>query len=191
MLNFVKNHLLQYTFRPFFAYIYCKRIFMDGTNEKCRELYKLMERHGKFVEFLCRWESYGREQWCADLMQECFLELMRRLPERDARWGEAHEKAWVYWRCRAVFVAYRRKQKRMGVVPISSELEEALTASSEVTRLTVDDLAACLDGPERQCFLLMAEGLSDEEIERRLGLKHRTLIQMRHNIKKKLHQYYC
>ena len=77
---------------------------MDGTNEKCRELNKLMERHGKFVEFLCRWESYGRGQWCADLMQECFLELMRRLPERDARWGEAHEKAWVYWRCRAVFV---------------------------------------------------------------------------------------
>ena len=62
-------------------------------------------------------------------------------------------------------------------------------APREVTRLTIDELAANLNGTERRCFLLMAEGADDKELERELGLKHRSVVQMRHNIKKKLQKY--
>ena len=36
---------------------------------------------------------------------------------------------------------------------------------------------------------MMVDGATDKDIEQALGLKHRSLIQMRHNIKKKLQQY--
>lgn len=153
-----------------------------------KEFEQLMVRHGKIVEFLCRRASYGREVICQELVQECYVALLRHLMERRVEGMEKGERAWVSMQCRSAIDSYRRKRKRADIVSVHDGMEELLTATHEVTGLTVDELAASLEGAERRCFLLMAEGLSDEELERELGLKHRSVIQMRHNIRKKLEQ---
>ena len=68
-------------------------------------------------------------------------------------------------------------------------LPDTREAPSVVTQNIIDDLASCLKGTERLCFLRMANGLSDEEIEREFGISHHHLLQLRHTIKKKLEQY--
>lgn len=162
---------------------------MHEREQEYREFDLLVGRHGKFISFLCQRWSYGQKTCCHDLMQECYISLLEHLPERKADSPRQSELAWVYWRCRHAISHYRQRQRTPATIALTGELADSLAAGSEVTQMTVDELAACLSGKERRCFLLMADGFGDEEIEHMLELKHRSMIQMRHNIKEKIRKH--
>lgn len=160
----------------------------DGK-ETYKELRQFEEKYRKLIAFLCQRASYGREICCREMIQECYLNLLQHMSELEPGMSPQREAAWVYRRCRNTISVFRRKIKDDSFAPITDELVDTVPAMSEVTQLTVDELASCLQGPEKQLFLLMVDGADDEELERVLGVKHRTVVQMRHNIKKKLQKY--
>ena len=162
---------------------------MRSEEQLCREFEQLVGRHRKLIKFLCLRASYGQELYFQDLMQECYLTLLKKMPELKAGTSELRERSWVFWCCRDAIARYRYQLKRFPGFLNEKLMADIGEVPGEVTQLTIDDLAACLDGIERRCFLLMAAGASDQEIERELGLKHSSLFQMRYTIKKKLQQY--
>lgn len=162
---------------------------MHDEKQLRKDFDRLVGRHKRLIKFLCQRASYGQEAYCSDLMQECYLTLLNRMVDKEMGWSEQRERVWVYWQCRSAIDCYRRKQSFIAWLPLSNEMADTQPAPREVTRLTIDELAANLNGTERRCFLLMAEGADDKELERELGLKHRSVVQMRHNIKKKLQKY--
>lgn len=161
----------------------------NDEEQICREFDQLIGRHRKLIEFLCVKASYGQDIYYLDLMQECYVALLEHLSERESGMSELRERSWVFWQCRAAIARYCRGVKRFPKLLRDDMLADAGVATHEVTQLTIDDLAACLDGTERRFFLLLAAGASNEELEQKLGLKHQSVIQMHHNVKKKLQQY--
>ena len=162
---------------------------MSNNEHLKKEFKQLIGRHRKLIEFLCQKASYGNEIYYFDLLQECYIKLLNGLPGKKAGISQPHERAWVFWQCRDAIARYRYQEKRFLQLLHDSMPPDTHVASDEVSQLTVDDLASCLGDTERRCFLLMADGRPDEEIEEELGLKHKSFIQMRHEIKKKLQQY--
>lgn len=162
---------------------------MHNEEQLCREFEKLVGRHRKLIRFLCQGASYGQEIYYKDLMQECYVMLLKKMSELEPGTSELKERAWVFWRCRDAITRYRYQLKRVPGFYIEEMLADTREAPDEVTQLTIDDLAACLAGTERRCFLLMAAGTPEQEIERELGLKHSSFLRMRHLIKKKIQKY--
>ena len=162
---------------------------MSYEEQLKKEFDRLVGQHINIIEKMCLRASYGQVVYYRDLMQECFVALLMHLPEKKAGMPLWEEKGWVYWKCRAAIKDYLSLFQRVAHEPITDILSDTLADAPAVTRLTVDDLAACLDGVERRFFMLMADGADDKELESRLGLTHRTVVQMRHNIKKKIEQY--
>lgn len=158
---------------------------MSDKKHIIKEYYLLIERHRKLIEFMCQHASYGQDIYYYDMLQECYEEILTHMLEQR----KVSEGLWVYMQCRHAITRYRRSVKHIPQMLYNLAKVENEEADLEVSQLTVDDFAACLNGAERRCFLLMASGATDEEIEQKLNIKHRTLIQMRSNIKKKLKKY--
>jgi hypothetical protein len=126
---------------------------------------------------------------CSELRQECYAELLLRLAERGTALEGTREKAWVYGRCRVAIDRYLRRLRLLATLPFPEAMEEMLAAPAETPQQVAADFSATLGEAVRRFFLLLAKGADDETLERTLGLKHRTVIQMKHNIKKKLKEY--
>lgn len=77
---------------------------MQDEEQIKKEFEQLMVRHGKIVEFLCRRASYGREVICQELVQECYVALLRHLMERRVEGMEKGERAWVSMQCRSAIL---------------------------------------------------------------------------------------
>ena len=150
---------------------------------------QLVARHGKLIRFLCLRASYGQDIYYRDLLQECYLMLISRMEERKPGMSELRERAWVYWCCRDAIARFRNNERRSPSRLPAGWLPATRVAPCEVTQNTIDDLASCLNGAERLCFLRMAAGVPDAEIEKEFGITHHHLLQLRHTIKKKLQQY--
>ena len=162
---------------------------MSDEQQIIKEYDQLIGRHKKLIEFMCQRASYGQDIHYSDLIQECYIEILTHMLGKRIKRLEIRESLWVYMQCRHAITRYRRAVKKFPKVIHDMKVVENTEAYHEVSKLTVDDLAACLDGAERRCFLLLASGIPDEEIEQKLNIKHRTLIQMRYNIKRKLKKY--
>ena len=162
---------------------------MHAEEHFISEFKRLTNRHRDFIEQLCQRASYGQPVYCRELIQECYLELMEQMPGRKSDDSSGNERIWVYRRCRYAIKRYWRLAKHFPMLLPVDQLATNSQAPHEVSSLTIDDLAACLDGTEQKCFRLMADGTSDKEIERILQVKHHTLIQIRHEIKIKLKKY--
>jgi len=158
---------------------------MSGRKQIIKEYNQLVGRHKRLIEFMCQRASYGQDIYYYDMLQECYEEILTHMLEQR----KVSEGLWVYMQCRHAITRYRRSVKHIPQMLYNLAMVENEEAYLEVSQLTVDDFAACLNGAERRCFLLMASGATDEEIEQKLNIKHRTLIQMRSNIKKKLKKY--
>lgn len=162
---------------------------MSNEEQIKKEFEQLINRHRKLINFLCLRASYGREAFHQEFMQECYLMLLDQMGTLKSGKSELYERAWVYWKCRDAISRYRYREKRFPQTMPDNLLVDVLEAPREATQLTVEDLASCLDGTERRCFLLMAAGATDDQLEKELGLRHSSVLQMRHTIKKKLKQY--
>jgi len=162
---------------------------MHNEKDIIGEFERLMTRRQQLVESLCFRASYGRFDYSRDLQQECYKELIHQLPQRMENPDGRSEKAWVYWCCRSAIGHYLRRLRFHTMLPLSDRVAEVGEATHEVTALTVDEMASCLSGVERRCFLLLAEGADDNELQRQLAVSHRSIVQMKSNIKKKLYEY--
>ena len=190
MLKFIKRWGGKIYFRGVaFLIIGKKGKTMPDTERIIQEFDQLVSRHGKLILFLCQRASYGRVGMCSELRQECYAELLLRLAERGTALEGTREKAWVYGRCRVAIDRYLRHLRHLSTLPFPEGMEEMLAAPAETPQQVAADFAATLGEAERRFFLLLAKGANDETLERTLGLKHRTVIQMKHNIKKKLKEY--
>ena len=150
---------------------------------------QLIGRHKDFIEYMCKRASYGQVFYCREMVLECYLEVMNHMSEMKDGMSGWHEKLWIHGQCRHAITRCRRNMRHIPLLIPDDMLDMAPGAQPDVSQLTVEDFAACLNGAERRCFLLMVTGISDEELEQTLGLKHRSFIQLRHNIKKKLLEY--
>jgi DNA-directed RNA polymerase specialized sigma24 family protein len=156
----------------------------------CHEFDLLLERHGKMIDFLCLRASCGRQGYYGELQQECYTEILSHLAQRLAsQERQMPEPQWVWWRCRRAISHYQRSVRYRAMLLLHRREAEGGEATHEVTQLTVDELAACLHGDDRRCFLLMVDGASDDELRQLLHLKANSLRQMKSRIKKKLYEY--
>ncbi|MBR1549422.1 MAG: hypothetical protein IJ634_02170 [Bacteroidales bacterium] len=163
---------------------------MPVTEQTYQEYDQFVVRYRKLILFLCQRASYGRTEMSKELMQECFLELLVRWPERKAGLAGLEERLWIYGRCHVAIDRYLRCLKRLVTVPFTEGLAASQEADNAMVRLVAEDFAATLGEAERRFFLLLAQGASDEELARLLGLKYRTVIQMKSNIKKKMKKFF-
>ena len=70
---------------------------MHNEEQLCREFEKLVGRHRKLIRFLCQGASYGQEIYYKDLMQECYVMLLKKMSELEPGTSELKERAWVFW----------------------------------------------------------------------------------------------
>lgn len=162
---------------------------MKEENENInREFDRLLERYGSLITLLCLRASFGNMRRYGELRLECFEELIYRLPERMEAPEAMPERQWVWWRCRNAIAHYLRRERFRAMLPLPAAEAVGGTATHEVTQLTVDELASYLAGTERRCFLLMVEGVGDDELARRLNIKPSTLKQLKYKIKKTLYE---
>lgn len=163
---------------------------MDENEQLCREFDQLIARHRKFIDFLCKRASYGRPFHYQELMEECYVTLLKQLAVRTDGMSELHERAWVYWQCRRAITGYWRQIRRFLCELAGDAIgDESLAVTHEVTGLTLEELGAYLSPAERRLLALLAEGVPDDELASRLRVKEQTVAQMRHNIKKKIKKY--
>lgn len=150
----------------------------------------LIERRRKLIEFLCLRASCGRQGYYRELKLECYKEILGHLGRRlAAPERQVPEAQWVWWQCRSAISHYRRSVRFRSTLLLGDQEPWGGEATHEVTQLTVDELAACLHGTERRCFLLMADGAADDELMRQLHLKPGSLRQMKYTIRKTLYKY--
>lgn len=188
-LKNVKKDTPKYTFGVFFAIYGYSAPFMPDEEQILKTFTLLIERHRKLIETLCLKASYGHPAQFCDMRQECYLEILTHMAEKEIPLSRPRERVWVYWQCRHAITRFLRDLKHFPVPFGNENPEETLKAKPQLSAIDINDFAALLRGTERRCYLMMVDGATDKEIEQALGLKHRSLIQMRHNIKKKLQQY--
>ena len=99
---------------------------MRDEEQLYKEFDQLIGRHRRLIRFLCQRASYGREAHCRDLIQECYVAMLKHLPGREPRQSGRHELRWVYWQCRSAIDSYRRKMQRMIEVQLSDEKKAEL-----------------------------------------------------------------
>ena len=165
---------------------------MTAEEEKrlCHEFDLLVERRGKLIELLCQRASYGRRDYYSEMKQECYMEILAHLERRlAATERQMPEPQWVWGQCRSAISHYKRSLRFRSTLPLGDREPPGAVVTHEVTQLTVDELAACLRGAERRCFLLMADGADDAELMRQLRLKPDSLRQLKYNIRKTLYEY--
>ena len=150
----------------------------------------LIARHRRLIDSLCIRHAYGDENRSAELRQDCYISLWHYLPGLREGASPFHEKAWVVWHCRSVFshLGYRRRSHLF--LPLDENMADTIgEADNTHLRETIEALAVLLTPYERQAFLLIADGYSAEDLAKKLGIKHRSAVLLRHRIIKKLRQY--
>ena len=55
---------------------------MRDEEQLYKEFDQLIGRHRRLIRFLCQRASYGREAHCRDLIQECYVAMLKHLPMR-------------------------------------------------------------------------------------------------------------
>ncbi len=139
---------------------------------------QLLERHKRMIRRLCVLYSDGDEQLCRDLIQEAVAGMWLNFSVRQARMWSGAQGAWVYWQTRHfIFNAMRDwhlRERRAGCGGEKAK-EEGHVAEENL----VDELAADLQGRERQLLELLRQGYRYEEIAAKMGVSLATVKRVR------------
>lgn len=164
----------------------------DNNQQQYDKFDSLISRYKGLIDYLCMRRASGDENRCAELRQDCYLSLWHYLPTLRENCSSFHEAAWVVWHCRSVFshLSYRRRTHTF--LPIDENMADTITESdNSQLRDTIDSLAKHLTPHERRAFYLMTEGYSAEDMAKELGIKHRSVVLLRHRIIEKLKKNTC
>lgn len=141
----------------------------QGHNERFRQL---EERHRNFIRKLCWMYARSDRELFLCLVQEVYVDLYTALPGLSGNATRTREAAWIFWRCRGVFSAYRRSLAR-GSAPLDESLANLLADdnSSSLVSDTIDDLSVCLNERQREILDRYRQGYSEEEIAAEFHIK--------------------
>ncbi|MBR1549423.1 MAG: sigma-70 family RNA polymerase sigma factor [Bacteroidales bacterium] len=156
---------------------------MPTTNARYDDFDRLVHRHGSYIRRLCWWQSSGRSEDCADLIQDCLLDLWHHRHTLRPDASEAQERLWVKFRCRSVF-SHRKETWPYEL----ATLDEARTVAdeSEDKRRLLEDMACGLNEREHQVLTLILDGYSRQEIAELLDLTPKHVSQIRFRIVEKM-----
>lgn len=151
---------------------------------------RLMLRHGKLVRWMCWIYSGGDEVRTADMVQEVLLGLWRCCDTLRPGASEIQERAWVRWHCRSVLQHLRRRREVVTVALPQWELEDLDVGQEReetaAQREMLYSLAEGLTEHEHKVLELLMENYSVAEIAAKLGIKPRSVSQLKLRIIEKM-----
>ena len=146
----------------------------------------LIERYHLLVRKLCWRCSKGDPVRCAELVQECYIALWRRLPDLRADAGERQVRSWVAWRCRSV-LQHRLRRRRRTWQPLDTVTDD-YPADTENLRAKVEELAVGLTEREERYLQLLLDGYTHKEIAVQLEIALDSVYKMRLRVLEKMKQ---
>ena len=157
------------------------------AREAFDRLEALLERHRRLVWAMCWRRAFGNRERCREMLQDVCVRLLESsltLPDAS---DEKAERQWVILRVRSVLDHWRRYSAEIpAVVPLShlhlSPLEEAVDASDQEQCELVDTLQAYLDKDDQRLLTLIRQGLTNEEVAKKLGISLNTYYQRYHRV---------
>lgn len=155
---------------------------------KYEHFYHLIERHKALIEGLCIRRASDDSHRCAELIQECYIQIWRHETQISTDMSPAREALWVYWLCRSAFSRWRFLQRTHTWLPLHNNMSDA--GNDSPLPDSIDALVSVLTPHERGAFKLMAEGYTPQEMARELGITHRSAVQLRYRIVAKLRRHH-
>lgn len=152
---------------------------------------QIIIKHESLIERLCMRRAHGDGFECAELKQGCFIAIWKHLPSLKPDVGIFQETAWVAWQCRSVFSHAASSSRELEFVPLDENLSFADTDGADDACDLLDEMAMCLSPDMGRALGLMASGLSVQEMAHELGLKPRSVVQMRYRIIRILRSRYA
>lgn len=156
---------------------------MPSGNDRYDEFDRLVHRHGAYIRRLCWWQSSGRSEDCADLIQDCLLDLWHFRHTLRPNATEGQERLWVKYRCRSVF-SHRKGPRPYELVPLDAA--RSVADDPEDKRRLLEEMACCLNELEHQVLTLLLDGYSRTEIGEMLDLTPKHVSQIRFRIIEKM-----
>ena len=155
---------------------------------KYEHFYHLIERHKALIEGLCIRRASDDSHRCAELIQECYIQIWRHETQISTDMSPAREALWVYWLCRSAFSRWLFLQRTHTWLPLHNNMSDA--GNDSPLPDSIDALVSVLTPHERGAFKLMAEGYTPQEMARELGITHRSAVQLRYRIVAKLRRHH-
>lgn len=163
-----------------------------NDRQKYEHFYGLIERHKALIESLCMRRASGNSRNCAELRQECYINIWKHEKQIGDDIHPLQETLWVYWLCRSAFSRIRFLHRTHLYFPLDENMVDTITASDDQTLLSehIESLSSILTPHERRAVELMAKGYTPDEMARELGIRLHSAIQLRYRIIAKLRRYY-
>ena len=146
----------------------------------------LIERYHLLVRKLCWQCSRGDAVRCAELVQDCYVALWRRLPDLRADAGERQVRSWVAWRCRSA-LQHSLGRRRHRWKPLDTVVDDYPDATEDL-RDKVEELAVGLTDHEQRYLALLFEGYTHKEIAVMMNREIDSIYKMRLRILEKMRQ---
>ncbi len=146
----------------------------------------MVQRHRRMIRAICLWHATGGAVECDDLVQEVLAALWHyRHRLREGATPE-EERAWVRFHCRSV-VQHQYRRKRVETVRLDEQMPLADAPQADA-RERIAELATDLTAHERKVMEMTLDGYEADDIARELGIKSRSVVQIRWRIVKKMKQ---
>ena len=146
----------------------------------------LIERYHMLVRKLCWRYSNGDPVRCAELVQDCYIALWRRLPDLRPDAGERQRRSWVAWRCRSA-LQHSLGRRRHRWHPLDTVADNYADDTGE-QRDKVEELAVGLTDREQRYLSLLLDGYTHKEIAALMDRELDTIDKMRLRIMEKMRQ---
>lgn len=148
-------------------------------------------RHERLIERLCIRHSHGDAFLCAEFKQSCHIAIWTHLPSLRPDTDGKNETLWVIWQCRSVFSHEASSKKRIVFETLNETMDSPESNEQESMLETLDEMAQLLPSNMQSPFLLMAAGLSVPEIAQQLGIKNKSVLQLRYRIISLLRKHFA
>lgn len=139
---------------------------------------RLLTRYERYIRKICWSHSAANATRCGELVEECYVDIVKALPTLDAAEGSRRERAWVRWRCRHVLSRHRRHR----FLWLSYAADIAVDNSDAERRELIEELAADLSGREREYLDLYIEGYTPSEIAQLMHIKDESVYRLRQRV---------
>ncbi len=155
------------------------------------EFDRIVHQYSKLIRWLCWMHSGGSESTTADLMQEVLVALWNNIGTLREGATSFQEKAWVRLRCLSE-LQHQRRRRTVETVSLYEGLEAMVSddvdSELEQQRERIYSLAEGLTEHEREVLDLLLENYSVAEIAAKLGIKPRSVSQLKLRMVEKMKQ---
>lgn len=157
---------------------------MPTDNARYDDFDRMVLRHRAFIRHLCWWQASGHNEECADLVQECLLTLWHYRHTLRPGATQGQERQWVKYHCRSVF-SHRNAKYRPWIVSLD-EMQPLPQEEPPDNRERIEELARHLTDYEHRVLNLILDGYSLGDIAALLGIKTKSVSQIRYRIIEKM-----